>query len=35
MIMIASNVAFGVDSENIDYQALEKASKIANHVCSE
>ena len=27
---VASNVAFGVDSKNIDYQALEKASKIAN-----
>ena len=27
---IAGNIAFGVDNENIDYEAVEKVSKIAN-----
>ncbi len=27
---IAANIAFGVEAENIDYEAVEKAAKIAN-----
>jgi ATP-binding cassette, subfamily B, bacterial PglK len=27
---VASNIAFGIDANNIDHQALEKAAKIAN-----
>ena len=27
---VAANIAFGIDEENINYEAIEKASKIAN-----
>ena len=30
MILIASNIAFGIDKEKIDLNAVKKASKIAN-----